>query len=363
MDELRGNEAVWVFDGETIEIRYETKGWFKSPLLREIGSLSVPMGAVESVAFEPGAARKKGWVLSLRLRERTDPYLAVGSQIDPKLQPFRLTGAARTELVAEYLADQMRFAAGQAEAPQDPWLPTRMVPELPLLITTCEGQAVLDGDGLRLLWSGSQAGGYKRKKQRREYALSEINGVEIVPLDDWGWTFLRVVTARTAKEAAAKPKHDLNILRANEDDDGQYRVFLMAATVTAHLWAHGAAARARLGSGEVSDAGIGDRPGIRDPEWWREAAQNAVGALAAPRLTIPLPGRGRGTGTGVGGEDSPGTAGDGAGPVAEQGSTGGTGHDTDWVYAQIERLGELRDKGLLSEEEFGEKKTELLRRI
>lgn len=361
MDDLRGNEAVWVFDGETIEIRYETKGWFKSPLLKELGSLSVPMGAVESVVFEPGAARKNGWVLSLRLRERTDPYLAVGSQLDPKLQPFRLTGPARTELVAEYLADQMRFAAGQAEPPQDPWLPTRLVPGLPLLITTCEGQAVLDGDGLRLLWSGSQAGGYKRKKQRREYTLPEINGVEIVRLDDWGWTFLRVVTARTAKEAAAKPKHDLNILRANEDDDGQYRVFLMAATVTAHLWARGAVARARLGSGEVSDADIDGRSGIRDPEWWREAAQNAVGALSAPRLAINLPGRkkaadGGGEGTAEPGDEVPV-------PETEQGSEGGTGHATDWVYAQIERLGGLRDKGLLSEEEFGAKKAELLRRI
>lgn len=352
MDDLYGNEAVWSFDGETIGIRYETKGWFRSPLLKQLGSLTVPVAAVESVEFEPKAGRKKGWVLSLRLRERTDPYLAVGSQLDPKLQPFRLTGPARTELVAEYLTDQMRFAAEQAQEPQEPYLPTRLTPDLPLHISTCEGAAVLDPDGLRLLWSGSNASSYKRKKQRREYTLSEITGVEIVPLDCWGWTFLRVVTAKSAAESAAEPKHDLNILRADEDDDGQYRIFLMAATITAHLWARGAAARARLGPGEASHADIDDRPGIKDPEWWREAAQNAVGALAGPRLSLNLPGRTRGA-DGTNGEAEAG----------EQEAAGGTGHDIDWVYAQIERLGELRDKGLLSEEEFGAKKTELLRRI
>ncbi|WP_017608223.1 DUF4429 domain-containing protein [Nocardiopsis xinjiangensis] len=352
MDDLHGNEAVWNFDGETIEIRYETKGWFRSPLLKQLGSLSVPVSAVESVEFEPKAGRKKGWVLSLRLRERTDPYLAVGSQLDPKLQPFRLTGPVRTELVAEYLADQMRFAAEQAPDPQDPYLPTRLTPGLPLHISTCEGAAVLDPDGLRLLWSGSYASSYKRRKQRREYTFSEITGVEIVPLDDWGWTFLRVVTAKSAAGAAAKPKHDPNILRADEDDDGHYRIFLMAATVTAHLWSRDAAARARLGSGEASGADIDDRPGIKDPEWWREAAQNAVGALTGPRMSVDLPGRAR--------------RGEGTNDEADAGArapAGGTGHDTDWVYAQIERLGELRDKGLLSEEEFGAKKTELLRRI
>jgi len=350
MDDLYGNEAVWNFDGETIGIRYEIKGWFRSPLLKQLGSLKVPVSAVESVEFEPKAGRKKGWVLSLRLRERTDPYLAVGSQLDPKLQPFRLTGPVRTELVAEYLADQMRFAAEQAPDPQDPYLPTRLTPVLPLHISTCEGAAVLDPDGLRLLWSGSYASSYKRKKQRREYTFSEISGVEIVPLDDEGWTFLRVITAKSAAEAA-KPKHDLNILRADEEENGHYQIFLMAATVTAHLWSRSALTRARPGPGEASDAEIEDRRSIKDPKWWREVAQNTVGSLTGPSPTLNLPGRTRGA---EAGEQE---------PAGEQAPAGGTGHETEWVYAQIERLGELRDKGLLSEEEFGAKKTELLGRI
>ncbi len=33
------------------------------------------------------------------------------------------------------------------------------------------------------------------------------------------------------------------------------------------------------------------------------------------------------------------------------------------IFATLERLAELRDKGILSEEEFAAKKTELLRRL
>ncbi|GHD18735.1 DUF4429 domain-containing protein [Nocardiopsis kunsanensis] len=354
MDDLHGNEAVWNFDGEALGIRYETKGWFRSPLLKQLGSLTVPVAAVEAVEFEPKAGRKKGWVLSLRLRERTDPYLAVGSQLDPKLQPFRLTGPARTELVAEYLADQVRFAAEQAQGPQDPYLPARLTPDLPLHISTSEGSAVLDSDGLRLLWSGSGASSYKRRKQRREYTFSEITGVETVPVDDWGWTFLRVVTARSAAGAAAQPKNDPNILRANEDDEGPYRIFLMAATIMAHLWARGAASRARTGPDGAPDTDPRDRAGLKDPNWWREAAQNTVEALVGPRSALNRPGRAGGKEKKEKGERE---------PAGERAHTDGTGHDTDWVYAQIERLGGLRDKGLLSEEEFSAKKAELLRRI
>ncbi len=100
MDELRGDQAEWRFDGESIAITYETKGWFKSPLLKLLGGLDVPVAAVEGVDFRPGAARKGGWVMNLRLRERMDPYAAVGAMLDDRAQPFRLTGPASTELVA-----------------------------------------------------------------------------------------------------------------------------------------------------------------------------------------------------------------------------------------------------------------------
>lgn len=361
MDELRGEQAAWRFDGERIEIRYETKGWFKSPLLKQLARVEVPVGAIRSVDFQPKAGRKKGWIFQLRLRERMDPYAVVGAMLDEKSQPFRLTGSAKTELIAEYLADQIRFAAEHYTGDPTPDLATRLVPDLPLHIQTSEGTASFDDDRLRLVWSGVWASGYKKKKQRREYDLADITGVEWVPPDGWEWGYLRVVTSKSAKEAAAKPKHDLNVLLASEDSPEPEMTLVMAATVTAHLWARGAATRPALGSGEVTDADIDDRPGLADPEWWRDAAQNAVGALGGPRITLNMPG------SHTSGQDADPEIGSGTehAPL-EAGAASAVkepGQDTEWIFAQIERLGELKEKGLLTEEEFTTKKAELLGRI
>ncbi|WP_344074910.1 SHOCT domain-containing protein, partial [Nocardiopsis metallicus] len=42
---------------------------------------------------------------------------------------------------------------------------------------------------------------------------------------------------------------------------------------------------------------------------------------------------------------------------------GAAGADTAWIFEQIERLGDLHAKGLLTDEEFSAKKAELLDRI
>ncbi|MGW5878464.1 DUF4429 domain-containing protein [Nocardiopsis terrae] len=343
MDELRGDQASWVFDSQAIAIRYETKGWFRSPLLKLLERVDVPVSAIQDVDFRPGAGRRNGWVMNLRLHDRMDPYAAVGAALDDKAQPFRLTGPARTELVAEYLADQIRFAAGRAAEP-DPATPTRLVPALPLYIRTCEGTARLEPDRLTLVWAGAHASGYKKKKQRREYDLADITGVEWAPLDDWGWGFVRIIAGGTAD--AAKPKNDLNVLRAGDGGNESHQAFLLAATVTAHRWALGAATRAALGSGEAVQDGAG--PGLDDPEWWKNTARTALEAVRGPRPTTDLPGD-------TGADAADGGPGDGGAPPQPA--------DTTWIFEQIERLGDLHAKGLLTDEEFSTKKAELLDRI
>lgn len=330
MDVLRGDQADWGFDGETIDIVYR-KSWTGSPLLKELGRLTVPVGAIAAVEFTPGGGRRKGWLLRLSLRERMDPYAAVGAMLEERLQPFRLTGPAKTELVAEYLADQIRFAAEQAGDDPDPEAATRLVPATPLHIKTREGTATLDGSTLRLVWSGDYAGAAKRREGRREYDLSEISAVDWGPPDGWGWGFLRVVTAGGPR-GDARPKHDLNVLRSSEDNGEIYKVFLMAATVTAHVWARGGPAEASASGG------------------WREVARSTVRALTgSPAFR--------------GGEDGESDAGapPTAGEAGEREAAGGP--DTGWIFAQIERLGELHAKGLLTDEEFTAKKAELLDRI
>ncbi|GHC76656.1 hypothetical protein GCM10007079_13160 [Nocardiopsis terrae] len=294
MDELRGDQAAWGFDGESVSIRYETKGWFRNPLLKFLGVLEVPVGVIDKVDFRPGAGRRNGWVMNLRLHEGMDPYAAAGSALDDKAQPFRLTGPARTELVAEYLADQLRFAAGQAEAP-DPLAPTRLVPALPLHIRTCEGTARLEPDLLTLAWEGAYASGRTKRGQRREYGLADITGVEWAPANSGGWGLVRVFTRENA-QGTIKPRDDLGALRTGMDasSNENYHAFLLAATLTAHLWA-------------------------RD-----------LGAVGVPGAVGPAP---------------------------------GPSGDDEWIFGQIERLGDLRAKGLITDEEFNAKKAELLDRI
>lgn len=174
-----------------------------------------------------------------------------------------------------------------------------------------------------------------------------------------------MVTAKSAEEAPAKPKHDLNVLLAGAEDGEQEKALIMAATVTAHIWARAAATRPAPGSGEVGGTENDDRPGLVDPERWREAAQNAVSALVRPHLTFPLPGRsgndGEGTEALAEGDEATTVKKANVAPVPV--APANTGHDTEWVFAQIERLGELKEKGLLTEEEFTAKKTDLLGRI
>lgn len=354
MDELRGDQAVWVFDSETVRIRFETKGWFKSPLFKLLGTLDLPVGLVRDVDFRPGAGRKKGWVLNLRMRDRMDPYSTVGAMLDEKFQPFRLTGPAKTELVAEYLADQLRFAAGQAREPE-PRAVLSLVPPQPLHVLTSEGTARFEDDRLSLVWSGGYAGGYKKKKQRREFDLAEIDGMEWAPVDDWGWGFVRVLGR--GKSADAKPKTDLNVLRAGDEGNEIHQAFLLAATVTAHRWAHEGTARAAIGAGEDEQT---PPVGFDDPEWWKRTARSAVDALRGPQITLNLPG-GRGAET---------SDGDSSVEIAEAGQDAPVGlgepaprADTAWIFEQIERLGDLHAKGLLTDEEFSTKKAELLDRI
>jgi hypothetical protein len=348
MDDLRGNQAVWRFDGETVAIRYEAQGWFKDPLLKRIGQLELPVAAIAEVDFQPGAGPRKGWLLQLRLHERTDPYAAVGAMLKEKSQPFRLTGQANGELVAEYLADQIRFAAEQS-GPPAPDTAVRLVPRLPFHIQTAEGTATLDGSTVRLVWSGGEASGRKRRAQRREYDLSEITGVDWAPSDGWEWGYMRLVTADTGGGDTGKPKQDLHALVADEGAEG-YDTLLMAAAVTAHVWAAEA-------SGPDAREGRGVAARLRDPRWWLDAAARSTGQLRA--LSAGPAASDADTGRGAGPE-----AGAASPPRAVDAPEEASGRpDNEWIFQQIERLGELHARGLLTDEEFSAKKAELLGRI
>ncbi|ASU85848.1 hypothetical protein CDO52_26320 [Nocardiopsis gilva YIM 90087] len=311
MDELRGRQATWRFDGETVAIRYNT-GWLAHPLLKDLVQCDVPVAAIASVEFSAASGRGKKWQLRLRLRDRADPFAAVGAMLSEDAQPFRLTGDAATALVAEYYGDQLTFSvnaardadegARSARAPEE--FALGFVPPLPLHIQTSEGTASFDGRSLRLGWSGD-AKSSKRKAQRREFDLGDIRQVEWVPSDGWNEGYLRVVPRNASEEPPTKPRRDLCCL-ISESKKEIARSLLMAATVTAHLWA-------ARGPDAIN--------GIEDP---------SAGAGPAPAPPLRL-----------------------TGPDAEAHA----------VYDRIRELGRLHAEGLLTDDEFQTKKAELLERL
>jgi hypothetical protein len=249
MDELRGDRATWQFDGRAVSIQFHSR-WSPDPVLAVIGRCEVPVPAISAVDFRPGEKRQD-WSLRLRLQERADPYVAVGGTLAAKSDPFRLSGRAKTRLVAEYWADEIAGAASHvagasaeagaaadAVAPAASDVALRFVPPVPFHIQTSEGTGSFDGATVRLVWSGSNANRRKRQAQRREFALADLTGAEWVPSDGWETGYLRVITPEVEAGKAEPPKRDLNSLLCDgraEEASG----LLMAAAITAHLWASG----------------------------------------------------------------------------------------------------------------------------
>lgn len=244
MEELHGDQGTWQFDGKTVRIRYHAER-SQDPMLRRLGECEIGVSAVAAVDFRPREQRRR-WALRLTLREGFDPYAAVGAMLSKKSQPFLLTGPVKRTLLAEYWADQVRFAAGQAaeSAPAGPELAKvllAMVAPVPLHIQTEEGTAAFDGKVVRLLWSGSLAGARKRKEQRREFPLAQLASMEWAPSDSWEYGNLRAISEGHAGERPTKPKEDLSCLRFNAGRE-EAEALLLAATVTAHVWARRAEA-------------------------------------------------------------------------------------------------------------------------
>ncbi|MFI7705726.1 DUF4429 domain-containing protein [Nonomuraea sp. NPDC049480] len=297
MDELRGKTATWQFDEEKVVMQYSSR-WRTHALLKALARCEVPLPAIAAVDFT--SAGKKGWQLQLRLRERADPYAAVGPSLAEKGQPFLLTGGPDTELLAEYHADQLRIAADAARLVDGQRPPEEyalaLVPPAPLRIRTSEGTAMFDGQTIRLEWS-DVASSRKSKKRRMEYALADIQRIEWFPQGSMDEGYLRIVTWQEDADAKpAKPSKDFACLLTEDSAKQDAWTLVMAATVTAHLWA---------------------------------ATPGPAGSTPAGNAELT------------------------AGPAA----------DTRSIYDRIRELGRLHGEGLLTDEEFTSKKAELLDRL
>ncbi|GAA0978830.1 MULTISPECIES: DUF4429 domain-containing protein [Nocardiopsidaceae] len=298
MEELRGHHGTWRIDDETVRIRFES-GRKVPTLLKSLGSCTVPLAAVREVDFDRGD-RKHGWRLRLGLADGADPYAALGFPGRDSSTPLLLTGPHDTELVAEYLSEQIassaRYAGETLAGELDPrQVALGLVGKPPLQVRTAEGSASFDGARVRLQWDGWLASTAKEKEKARDYRLSEVLEAEWRPPVDVTEGHLRIVLRGVTLPGATELANDFFTL-ASHGTKGSEETLLMAATLNAHIRA-------------------ADVPG-----------------------------------------EGPAALGAGAGPQADDG--GGEA-----VFATIRELGRLHSEGLLTDEEFSAKKAQLLDRL
>ncbi len=297
MAEVIGRDGNWTFDSEVIRILPgRDRGVHR--LRRMLGEVTVPLPAVARITYQ---ASRKGGTLRLRLREGADPLVqAAAGRLPDAADPYQVTVEGGRAGAAEYFVDEVRNALLIERIPDGPCdrylLPG---PGAPLTAFAGDGNAVFDGERIRLEWNW-MADESKRSTGPNQIAVKDLVGVEWQPASGLNNGHLRFrlkgVTATPA------PAHDPNCLRLfwNTQKENATTVLLAAAVLT------------RL-----------PHPSAAEP---RPALE------AVPAVAVEPPAR-------AGGED----------------------HDT--LLRRLRELGDLHRDGVLTEEEFSAAKQALLRRL
>ncbi|MGX2997072.1 DUF4429 domain-containing protein [Streptomyces sp. JNUCC 64] len=270
-----------------------------SLLRRTLGELAVPLEAVAGVSFEAG---RKAGRLRLRLREGADPLLqAAGGQLTDGTDPYQLVVETDRGGVAEYFVDEVRNALLLDEVPSGPAGRYLLPgPSVPLSVQAGDGTASFDGEHVRLEWNWKTEEA-KAAAGTRSMAVDTIQAVEWMPSAGLENGFIRFVL-KNVPVTKAPPKYDPHavVLWGFRKDP---LMALIAAAVQARLPHPAEASR---------------------PE--------------APRDALPA-------------------------PVAPAPAAGPAEDDHDALLRRLRELGELRQAGVLTEEEFSSAKQAVLRRM
>ncbi|GHC94667.1 hypothetical protein GCM10007079_45370 [Nocardiopsis terrae] len=299
MEELRGHHAIWRFDEERVRIGFGT-GRKVPHLCRALGQCSVPLAAVREVDFDPGD-RKQGWRLRVRLVDGADPYAGLETVgTAAPATPLVLTGPHDRELVAEYCADRLTESARYA----------REVRGAPLDLSEVAMGLVV-----------------RPPFQARTGEGSVSFDGERVRLHWDGWM---ASTAKGQEKSREFPLSEIESLQWSPQVDfgeGFLRVVLRGATIPE-------------ASGLEHDffTLVSHGPKGSDETLLMAATVNSHIALAKQEP----------------GEEA------GEEPAA---LAAGAADGSDEIFAKIRELGNLHAEGLLTDEEFGTKKAELLGRL
>ncbi|MEU9623507.1 MULTISPECIES: DUF4429 domain-containing protein [unclassified Streptomyces] len=300
MAEIIQRDGTWTFDGETVRI-VPGRGKGTHPLRQELGERAVPLRALAGIAFEPD---RRGGRLRLRLRDGACPVLrAADGRLKDAADPYQLAVEKDRGGVAEYFAEEVRGALLIEQVPAGPvdgfLLPG---PVVPVAGGGGDGTASFDGETIRLTWNW-KASEAKSSGGPVAFPVSEVTGVHWLPaigLENGHLRFVRGGDRASAPAPAAEfDPYALDLWGLSKKE---YTAVLVAAAVLVRL---PDAAEARTGAEPVAKA-AGARP-----------------AEIAP-------------------------------PPAE---------DHDALLRRLRELGELRQAGILTDEEFAAAKQAVLKRF
>ncbi|WP_337662126.1 MULTISPECIES: DUF4429 domain-containing protein [Actinoalloteichus] len=300
--ELAGTNATWVFEAEGIRIRF-VGGRRANPLHRALGELVVPNEALSGVIVEPGKRRTD---LVLRLRPGADAFGPVlAGRLPEAADPYRLSLPGKQPDLAQYHATQLRDRISlnpRALEPTDGFLV--VLPPAPRSIKGLDGEVAFDGETLTFTW-GWMAETVKEQLGPQRVPLENISVVEWSPPTALGG-FFRITLSDGTGLSARKP--DNPAMRGMPDKDP-------------YALAYG------LGDGSVADLLF--------------AAELHTRIVAARQRAELLP----------------------AEPAVPVSETATIADRADDVVEAIRKLGGLHEAGLLTDEEFSQKKAELLDRL
>jgi hypothetical protein len=304
MAEIIQKDGTWTFDGTCIRV-VPGSDRHVGPVRKALGELAVPLPAVAGISFEPG--RKSGR-LRLRLRDGADPLLRVaGGGLPEDSDPYLLTVEKDRTGVAEYFVDEVRNALLLEEIGSgrtDRWLLPG--PAVPISVSAGDGTVAFDGEEIRLTW------GWKTEESKasggpRTFALAEVERVEWQPSASLDNGFLRFTVGRA--RTSAPPKYDPHAVELWGFRKDPLMALVAAAVV------------------------------VRLPHPY---------ALTAPAGAAALPA----------GAAAPSAAEADPGPPAPE-----DGSDHDALLRRLRELGELRQSGVLTEDEFTAAKKAILGRL
>ncbi|MEV7957757.1 DUF4429 domain-containing protein [Streptomyces sp. NPDC058316] len=306
MAEIIQRDGTWTFDGETVRI---VPGGGKGihPLRQELGERVVPLRALAGISFEPG---RKGGRLRLRLRDGACPVLrAAEGRLKDASDPYQLAVEKDRSGVAEYFVGEVRNALLIEQVPTGPTdgflLPG---PAVPVAGGGGDGTASFDGETVRLTWNW-KAEEVKSSAGPVAFPVSEVTGVHWMPaigLENGHLRFVRGTATAPAPAAEFDP-YSLDLWGLSRKE---YTAALVAAAVLV-----------RLPGAATKEAGAG------------------AGAARPAEIPAPAP----------------------AGPATPAPAPPSDDHDA--LLRRLRELGELRQAGILTDDEFTAAKQAVLKRL